>query len=107
MRIYLCISALNHLKVGYQISWDITPKYFSLLQNADILQLYKYLMITYSQVQHDSLKASTLSPGLLASVSLSLLIADNPFSFPIKFLPDPVLWIQLQGSLAQTPADFY
>lgn len=70
MRIYLCISALNHLKVGYQISWDITPKYFSLLQNADILQLYHYLMITYSQVQHDSLKASNAQSLVFSLLSL-------------------------------------
>lgn len=70
MRIYLCISALNHLKVGYQISWDITPKYFSLLQNADILQLYHYLMITYNQVQHDSLKASNAQSLVFSLLSL-------------------------------------
>lgn len=70
MRIYLCISALNHLKVGYQISWDITPKYFSLLQNADILQLYHYLMITYSQFQHDSLKASNAQSLVFSLLSL-------------------------------------
>lgn len=58
MHIYPYISALNHLKVGYQISWDITPKYFTLLQNGDILQLYHYLIITSNQVQHDSLIAS-------------------------------------------------
>lgn len=52
---YLCLEPFE--------SWlsDIMryySKYFSLLQNADILQLHHYLIITYNQVQHGSLKAS-------------------------------------------------